>query len=479
MGSESKMGVGRRYRQSQHGQAATQREFEDYVFKKGEVEVWRPSWKNTFTTVRFLPAINPENGTEWDAYRLSDADNDFGDWIRTYPAVRNIGNTSKCTYLLYDPADTRYDPANNPTIIFHRNIRAAIKAGQGQGHWLPMMEGSQDRGADLPEPSEITMAQCFLYQHDSKLHSPARGSALDDKQPVLEMSVSAKYALFDRLNERTPNYSGPADDYGAMFTFGDIVSLDKGAYVRFCQEGSVENNTPQREPQRPGMSRRDSGDRRGRKPSTYQCTIVDQFAGYSAELTNFDEFLRARWKPWDSILNFLSDAEQVREIAKRFPADMVAYAFRDQHCGLVPDYVWAANRGRVTTGYEPAHGVASGGPVQAPVQTPTHSPGAAPRQTPYQAPAQAPAQRAEPIPTPGATTQAPAARPPEPNLEIPTGLPGEMVTPAPAPMAAPLTGVAGAASASSPDRLQSIREQLEASRRNAERAGRPGQQPPQ
>ena len=167
----------RAYSYSKHGRQNKGGIMGDHLIRNGAgVEVWKPSWKGTETIIRVYPALSPENPSIFDPWRFSAEDDDWGDWIRAYPAVRNFGDPG-VTYILYDPADQTYDPQSNPAWLLFHAIDRAVKDGQGLRHWAPMLMNSQGRGAALKRPSDIWLIQCAMYTQNNKIYDPPRGGS--------------------------------------------------------------------------------------------------------------------------------------------------------------------------------------------------------------------------------------------------------------------------------------------------------------
>ena len=359
----------RSYSYGQHGRQ-TRGMMGDHVFRKGSgVEVWKPSWKGTTTTVRIYPALCPENPQEFDPWRFSADDDDYGDWIRTYPAVRNFGDPG-VTFILFDPIDHSYDPQTNPCWVLYNAITRAIQAGQANPKWVPYTLGSQGRGAALRRPQDITLIQGAILQHNNKDYDPPRGGAANDATVVLELSGSAANAMLEAMNERNPDFRGDPDDFRGMFVHGDPIALDQGAFVNFYQLGA-----DPRERMQAGQQKRNSfgqarpiqgqGGRGNDDPIGFGCFLTHEYKGMSANLSGMEDLVRRKWKPWDDIIQILGHEDQIRLLSGAFPPDMIVYAFQDMYRDMIPESVWRAYNGRVSapTGgavpVQPSHSVAS------------------------------------------------------------------------------------------------------------------------
>lgn len=348
----------RSYSYNQHGRQ-TRGMMGDHVIRKGAgVEVWKPSWKGTTTTLRLFPALCPENPAEWDPWRFSGEDDDYGDWIRTYPAVRNFGDPG-VTFVLYDPTDQAYDAQGNPAWILYNAITRALDAGTGDPKWVPYTKGSTGRGAALKRPQDITVLQGAILQHNNKDYDPPRGGAANDSTCVIELSNSAAQAMLEAMNERRPEFRGDPDDYQGMFVHGDPIAINHGAFINFYQLGQDPRERMQVNEQRRGSSfgqarptERGGGGRGNDEPIGYGCFLTPTYKGMPADLTGVEDLIRKKFKPWDEVIQILDTEQQIRLLSGAFPADMIIYAFQDTHRELIPESVWRAyqNRSQAPTG---------------------------------------------------------------------------------------------------------------------------------
>ena len=351
----------RHYRFSQHGRIGRGLQG-DHVIRPGcGVETWKPSWKGTTTTIRIYPVLCPENPDVFDPWRFTAEPDDWGDWIRTYPAVRNFGDPG-VTFILNDPSDEAYDSQLNPAWILFRAIDSAVAAGQGRPSWAPLLRGGAGRGAVLSRPSQLTLVQCAILQHNSKItDSPPRGGADNDGLIVMELSSSAVGVMLELMNKRRENYTGPMDDFDNSFEEGDPVSIHAGRFINFFQQGHdprerQEANT-QRRTSTFGQSRQAPAQGGNRdEPIGFGCFMSDDFRGMGPELTAVEDMVRHKVKVWDDIIFLPTHEQQVRWISGAFPPDVVVYALEAAYGHFIPDATYAAatNRSQVQGGYDPS-----------------------------------------------------------------------------------------------------------------------------
>lgn len=346
------------YRFSQNG-VGDSNDFGNHILKRGAGSIRRPSWNRTETVVRFLPQWNFDaNG--WEPFRCSPAPMDFGDWIRKYEAVRGFGSNG-ITMLLYDPIATpAYDVQTNPLVILYRAIDSAIKNRQCEPDWPALFLGAPGKRAQLSRHAPIYIARCGIFRINNKDMATSERSPLGlstgDPAFFLELSRTAGEKLIAYLEEKKDDWQGDPDDLDS-YKFGDIISLDKGAFVHFFQEGAdprtmqaVQSSAPRQLVVNTGMRSSSSG---SSNFQSYDLFITTEFNGFSAALNSPDleRLIKSKQRSWEDCLQFYSHVEQAHLIQDGFPASAILYAWRDH-----PEWIKDETRGkavnRVTAGMD-------------------------------------------------------------------------------------------------------------------------------
>jgi hypothetical protein len=344
---------GRRYSMQNHGSLDSGRIGTHVLKKNSNCDYWKPSWKNTKTVIRIYPGLNPDDPTQFDPFRFSTQPLDFGDWIRTYPAVRSFGDPG-ITMLLYDPAsEEAYDPQTNPANILYRAIETACKNGQGKPEWYPLREFAHGRGRVLSKPTRIGLVQGALFCHNNKEFftddSPPRGGAPEDKPIVFELSVSALNAMFELLEKHDEDWKGDPEDWG-QYEYGDIVALDKGAYVWLYEKGTEIDDGSKRPAAKKtafGGSRAKAGGN-DTEVKGFECRITKEYKGVPAQIEGeAEEIVKEKVKLWDDVLQFYTHEEQAHLINGCFPPSAILYAFRD-HPEWIDEHTKKAAKGAKT-----------------------------------------------------------------------------------------------------------------------------------
>lgn len=329
---------GRRYSMATHGHSEQGGRHGNYVLQSGCGEIWGPAYAAEGTTIRLFPQFSPDNPETWDPYRFSAEANNFGDWIRRYPAVRSMGDPS-VTFITHDPADEHAAPGAEemtPGWILYRSIDLAVAKGQDRPGWAALLRGGRGRGAQLPKPSEIYLVQAAIMQYKGRAYNPPKGFGPDDKTIVFEMGPSAGLAMLGEFNKVRQGYQGPENDYEAMMEHGDPVSLQHGRFVHFYRlsDGNpLERNTAPR-----GWNATTQAERREEEQIGYGCVVMPDFRGIPPQLSDYEPLVRSKVRPWDEILWFPTVEEQAQLLADKFPPEVILYAFRD-HPEWIPEVV--------------------------------------------------------------------------------------------------------------------------------------------
>lgn len=338
MPRESNLNRGRRrYSVKDHAQLNGESKIGSHVIKRSaNCSYWKPSWNKTKTCIRVYPGLDPDDPSKTDVFRVSSDYNDFGDWVRTYPAVRNFGDPG-ITMLLYDPANTDvYNVDTNPCSILYRAIESACKAGQGKPEWYPLREYTHGRGRILSKPTQLGLVQCAIFCHNNKDFcengSPPKGGAPEDRPVVFELSISAVKTLFDMLEKKEEDWKGEPDD-PRQYQYGDIVSFDQGAYVWLFEKGTdVSVGGTKKEAPRTafGGSRKTGPSGNDQEFRGFDCLITQEYNGIPADIPEeLEPTIKEKIKPWDEIIQFYTDDEQAHLLNGCFPASAVLFAFRD------------------------------------------------------------------------------------------------------------------------------------------------------
>lgn len=342
------------YRFADHAVTSTSNEFGNYILKKGAGEIRKPSWNRTLTTIRIIPSWDFDN-QRWSPFRISQEVNQFGDWIRRYTAVRGFGERG-ITMLLNDPMVNRqYNVKSNPCVILRDAILNSITARQCEPDWPALLNGGAGKRAALSKHAEVYLVRAVIFKINNKdMATPERsplGLANGDPCYFMELPITAGEKLVTMLEERneTSDSDVDPDNYNSYYKYGDIVSLEHGAYVTIFQEGADlqqgNANVVQAQPRQLTVSTGPRGNYANKKESfsTYDVAIDKTWNGYGAPLNtpDFERILKAKQKSWEQSLQFFSHQEQAFLIQDGFPASAILYAWRDH-----PEWIKEETRSR-------------------------------------------------------------------------------------------------------------------------------------
>lgn len=330
------------YRFSDNAVGSTSNDFGNYILKRGMGEIRKPSWQRTETVVRFLPQWNFE-ANEWEPFRRSPAPMDYGDWIRRYDAVKRFGDPG-VTMLLYDPiSNPAYDVQNNPCILLYKAINQSITNRQCEADWPALLKGAPGQAAPLSRHGPIYVARCAIFRIKSKDMATAEraplGMATSDSGYFMEIPKTAGEKLISMLEERSETPADDPYDYETAYKYGDIVSLDKGAYVHIFEEGAdPKSNTEYAPGGAPRQLAINTGGRGNYGNPTqaggfkgYDMRIEKTFNGFSPTLNSpeIEQLIKGKQRSWDDCLQFFSNQEQAFLVQDGFPANAILYAWRD------------------------------------------------------------------------------------------------------------------------------------------------------
>ena len=341
----------------------------------------------------FRPYPCFQNGVELPL-RVNEEQSNFTDWIKAERLVKMMGVNNKFTCLTrVKGKDKAYrGPIENFSEAMHKAIDKNARAYPQE--WELWIKGKKGQGAKLPWPDTHAFIQGMLFESDGKRFVSPTGQSKPKYPVIMALGRSARTMLQNICNQQVPGFTGNPEDYAGRYACGDLVSCAHGKLLRFVyvpQEGTV--------------------------MSHYNVEIVNQ------EVPLPPDFVSPQWIPWDTLLDPLTDEQQLNLLVSHFPPEPVDFVFKGtQWYDMLPDYVRgkrdAMLTGAVVGGFSPAQ--PAGQPV-VPANWPPPAPG-------YQymfnsntnSWAQVPAVQASPPPPMAPVAPpAPPAPPPPPPVSTP------------------------------------------------------------
>lgn len=348
------------------------------------------------TVFRIYPEF--QQGTEL-RQRIDASSNNFTNWMRFEKVIRKAGVSDKftcCTRV--KGKDWRY---KSPIDRFVADMRKAIE--QPAAHSIPL-EWAQWK-QKLPNVEFAGLLQGMMIESGKRKFAGADGRIRPLHPCVLIITRTAREELEKLCNTEIPNYTGNPEDHAARFASGDIVSCAAGKPVAFVFVPKIGHTIPH----------------------------------YEVSVANMQPFpippqmVASEWQPWDNLLNFLTEAEQMDLLIKHYPPEAVDRVFHgtDMH-EMLPQGIrgkWQEYLRKIGFAQAPGYPQAPQGAVpsylptgypQAPAAAPVYPPPVAPyapsqAPVPPQAPPVAPAEVQPYVPgQPAAHSGVPVAAPAAP-----------------------------------------------------------------
>ena len=385
------------------------------------------------TVIRPFPEM--QNGHEMP-WRLGEGEYNCSKWFVSERSVAYAGIGDKFTCLTQtaghedDDNNSSYD---SPMELFFRTLRKAIKDSPkqfyeaGVDEWLKW----SDFKGPLPAIDQCGLIQGMLFESKGK---PFLGP--DNRTPrpmwpvILMLRGSAMRSLAAACSKEVDNFSGNPEDWDNRYTSGNPVGCGTGKLIEF--------NLIESQQQSGGFGK-----------------WYDAKLGVSVPLD--PRLVVSAWRPWEELLHYLTEQEQINLLISRFPPEAIDFVFRGTS---FYDLLGANIKGKwnqqLTHRQVPMGGgfpqggypgFPSQGPaVPAPVPVTPYPHGQIPGQPPFGYPPQAPVPPGYPVPTMAPVPQAPVptihpgSYPPNPQLS-PNHTPAGQVVPVPTsiiPVAAPI-----------------------------------------
>jgi len=325
----------------------------------GGVHARRTAWKlGSYAPTYFRP-FGPTNVEMTQFLPIRRADDpsdclfDYEDWIHAeyvFRAGRDFTVTAIAT-----PSDV--PPEELPTYVtpIARLRAACAHHGKPEGHyphWAALLASS----ALKSKPSLYGFIQgAFIDLEKGKLY----------QDTVLRLSRSAREALEDLVNEELPDWQAQGiatDNLEARFPNSDLLTSETQV-LEFYQQGTKPAPRPAGAA---AASAWDADTGAGAKAEdggfpAYACAraVMPTFAALprdeAGRLTPVVE--GHGWKPWNKILNRLTEQEMIATLCKAFDShpDLVEYTFGDS--GFIPESWYKKHKSIEVTVEQPAASV--------------------------------------------------------------------------------------------------------------------------
>jgi len=254
-------------------------------------QVHAPRGEKGRALIRVLPEIRENAEMPW---RMTSDRCDFSNWIRAEKLIRMAGVNNKftafCRVLGKDRkyagpiqrfADTMYNAIkNSPTSLPPEWIR-----------W-------KDKQGALPGVEYVGLLQVMLFENAGFVNRDNVTGKYKPVTPVLfVMPKSARMAVEALCDTEVDGFAGNSDDFSSRYKIGDPCSTSAG---RMLQCVYVPQN--------------------GAMLSHYAVTPL-QAVPIPFELA------KKSFRPWDDVLNYLTEEQQMELLIDHFPPEAVDYVF--------------------------------------------------------------------------------------------------------------------------------------------------------
>lgn len=274
-----------------------------------------PWWDGGYCIFRIFPHFNPDDPSQWDKTVLDSGD--LGYALFSTRAALAIGvNEDKLSFSLWDSMNYEGDPNNTPYSVLYSYIKNMSRgeACMQEPAWTSLLQGGAGRGACLPPPKGISVAQVHLIDYRGKTKRIEKKLSDAMRYPALmQFSPNASIALVKgimQFHESNPDW--------------DITSPEQGAFVTMWPE----------------MAQNPITKAHGREGAMdFNCLITKEYpiegiqvtASWSDKVTNNE--IRNAVTPWKDLIIFPTIAEQLSHVREAFPGyeDMLYAAFSEGH----------------------------------------------------------------------------------------------------------------------------------------------------
>jgi hypothetical protein len=238
-----------------------------------------------------LPEVRENAEMPW---RMTSDRCDFSNWIRAEKLIRMAGVNNKFTaFCRVLGKDRKYA---GPIQRFADTMYNAIKNSPTSlpGEWVRW----KDKQGALPGVEFVGLVQAMLFENAGFVHKDNVTGKYKPITPVLfVMPKSARMAVETLCDTEVDGFAGNADDFNHRYKIGDPCGTKEGRMLQFVY-------VPQN----------------GAMLSHYAVTPLQ------AVPIPFEVAKKNFW-PWDNVLNYLTEEQQMELLVDHFPPESVDYVF--------------------------------------------------------------------------------------------------------------------------------------------------------
>lgn len=264
------------------------------------------------TVFRIFPEMMDGKEVPW---RLSSRNGDFSAWAKGVRIAAKIGVLDRFTCIASPKGRASRD--FGPIDLFHKAISDATQQDPRSfpADWKEWVTYRKGMGAKLSKPEYYMLLQGALFEHGGKQFINKQTNQWEPRIPsLLALKTSARIYLENLCNTDAPDWRGNPDDILNRYLIGDVFSLAGGSAIRVvpCPDD--------------GMVR-----------AHYKVENIKTPVLIPPKLA------AENWWPWEQLLVYLTEEEQLRNLERCFPPEAVDYVFsRSPYAHMLSGHVRGA-----------------------------------------------------------------------------------------------------------------------------------------
>ncbi len=253
------------------------------------------------TVFRIYPEV--QNGQEMP-WRMSADPCDFSYWMFSERLVRMAGINDKFTCITAVKGQKRefQGPIDRFLTQMHNTIKNAPQTVPQE--WLKWVKSYKEGGGGLPRTEMGGFLQGALVEEKGKKLIGGDGRSKPMHPVLLMLTRSAREGIEKQANTEVANYTGAPDDYSKRFASGDVCSLAGGRLLQLTFIESTKESF-----------------------AHYQVNFLPQ----TWNLTPAKQMVVNEYKPWEKLIRYLTEQEQLDLLVQYFPPEAVDFVFGESN----------------------------------------------------------------------------------------------------------------------------------------------------
>lgn len=277
-------------------------------------QVFAPRGEKGRALFRILPEIREGAELPW---RMTADPCDFSGWVKAEKMIRMAGANNKFSALCrVKGQDNRFA---GPIQRFVDTLYRAFK--EAPTSLPPEWMRWKDKSGALPGIEYIGLVQCMLFENGGYINKDRVTGKYKPISPVVFiLPKTGRMSLETLCNAEVEGYSGSAEDYNHRYKVVDPCGTKDGRLIQLVYY--------------PGS---------GTSLSHYEAVVVQPCP--------IPLGMAQAYKPWNDILNYLTEEEQMELLVNHFPPESVDFVFgQTKHAEMLPKNVRGKWMARVQVG---------------------------------------------------------------------------------------------------------------------------------